>query len=170
MTIFKDFDRVPNWILIKCINHDASLSHYVKSILRRIQTKLQEIRLNFSKNSNKYSLKHWSPLDGAFQMWLENISIFKNRKHHDDNIVDACRRRFVLMTTERYWRFRQFWSPTTTLFFHKLAPTSKDVTNIHKSYYVTQVTVDCWIEQTANIFIVGYISRQFGHQYLNIVT
>ena len=50
MTIFKDFDRVPNWILIKCINHDASLSHYVKSILRRIQTKLQEIRLNFSKN------------------------------------------------------------------------------------------------------------------------
>ena len=116
MTIFKDFDRVPNWILIKCINHDASLSHYVKSILRRIQTKLQEIRLNFSKNLiiKTFISPRWRFSNALFKC---GFSIFQNRKHHDDNIVDACRRRFVLMTTERCWRFRQFWSPTATLFY-----------------------------------------------------
>ena len=48
------------------------------------------------------------------------------------DIGDGCCRRYVSMTTLRYWwRFWQFWSPTYTIFLHYVGhPHSKDVTNI----------------------------------------
>ena len=82
-----------------------------------------------------------------FEFWPSKFIIYTLDEFFSLFIVyidvgDECWRRNVLMTIIRcWWRFKSFWSPTSTIFLHyRRAPTFKrchhhriSVTNIHES-------------------------------------